>query len=484
MAVSNILRSLRTSNPWWSSGQVPLGRVPPHRREPFQRLRELVQAKEVIAITGPRQMGKTTMIYQLISDLLGRGVPPTRILFFSFDYPGTSISEKGLITSVIEEHREGVLGLAWEQVTSPVYVFLDEVTRIPDWDRELKGWYDRGTEARWIISDSSQVEVAQGIARSLVGRAIPLRVLPMNFLEAVPLIDPTQIPRASVGRTLAQILPEAVASGSPDAIWEMAQGARRRNLSQGERLRLAFRRYLIRGGQPAMQTLPTEEEVASRLREYFNLVLSRDLLPYAEVRSQMGLEAVAVLLAEHTAQRVEISNLSKPAGLSLDAVRQYLGYLERLQMVSSSASWAPSRSARMRRPRKFYYLDHGLANALSGRLTMDLWQSPEIIGKVVETAVHRFVVGLSRPLGSLPFETFYWRDSQGREVDMLLPVARRLVPIEVKFQQTDSPSDSSPTREFLQEKEAPGFGILLTKDTLAREGTLLKIPVETFLSMG
>ncbi|MEM3056867.1 MAG: AAA family ATPase, partial [Candidatus Bathyarchaeia archaeon] len=58
--------------------------APPFKRYAFQRILEGLEERQILLVTGPRRVGKTTLLYQVIERLLER-VPPNRILYFSFD---------------------------------------------------------------------------------------------------------------------------------------------------------------------------------------------------------------------------------------------------------------------------------------------------------------------------------------------------------------------------------------------------------------
>src|SRR5262245_429701 len=84
LEVAQVIREL---NPWWGSPPV-VRTAPPHYRRPLTielaaRLRNPKGLIEVVR--GPRQVGKTTAIYQIVEELLAAGVPGTDILFIRFD---------------------------------------------------------------------------------------------------------------------------------------------------------------------------------------------------------------------------------------------------------------------------------------------------------------------------------------------------------------------------------------------------------------
>ena len=89
---------LRRLNPWWSGIQPPA--TPATRRHLVQRVRRRLDSgiAPIIAVRGPRQVGKTTVRLQIISDLLAEGVPPNNIMRVQFD---DLTSTAGLIDPIL-----------------------------------------------------------------------------------------------------------------------------------------------------------------------------------------------------------------------------------------------------------------------------------------------------------------------------------------------------------------------------------------------
>jgi len=126
-----VLHALYEQNPWWVSGVVPEEFIKPIKtlETPFKRrdffvLRNKLAEKEITAIVGPRQVGKTTILYQLIDSLIQeRKIDPKRALYFSFDYPRL----KAEINEVLDAYATSVLREPLQELRAPIYVFLDEV---------------------------------------------------------------------------------------------------------------------------------------------------------------------------------------------------------------------------------------------------------------------------------------------------------------------------------------------------------------------
>ena len=80
-----LYRKLLVYNTWWQTGKVKKELTPKFRRELFKKLIERIKLPRIQAILGPRRVGKTTMMFQLIEHLLGNRVSPEHILYASLD---------------------------------------------------------------------------------------------------------------------------------------------------------------------------------------------------------------------------------------------------------------------------------------------------------------------------------------------------------------------------------------------------------------
>ena len=97
----DILKNLQSQNTWWTSGTVDQALVPELKRNAYRKVRQvfLNDIRRFPVLSGPRRAGKSTIMFQIIDELLQSGVKPERILFFTFDeFPNDGIS----INEVVE----------------------------------------------------------------------------------------------------------------------------------------------------------------------------------------------------------------------------------------------------------------------------------------------------------------------------------------------------------------------------------------------
>ena len=114
-----ILKVLTAYNPWWKTGVVNPMMTKNYKRfafyEAMKRLKE-TEIRRTVVLTGTRRVGKTTIQYQMIEDLLKSGVAPQKIVFISMDHPMLKLSD---FQDVLECYHENICA------TQDVYYFFD-----------------------------------------------------------------------------------------------------------------------------------------------------------------------------------------------------------------------------------------------------------------------------------------------------------------------------------------------------------------------
>ena len=116
-----ILKVLSAFNPWWKTGAVHPSFIKDYKRfayyEAMKRL-DQTDIRRIVVLTGTRRVGKTTIQYQMIENLLKRGISPRQIIFVSLDHPMLKLAG---MNDILECYHENIYA---EQ---DVYYFFDEI---------------------------------------------------------------------------------------------------------------------------------------------------------------------------------------------------------------------------------------------------------------------------------------------------------------------------------------------------------------------
>ena len=175
----NILKLLYSYNPWWRDGALPKEYSRPIKRFAFNEASKVLlhpDLKRYVVLSGARRVGKTTILYQMIEELLAKEVKPQNILYVSFDHPLLKFCS-------VEE----LLALYESNVSSAdsAYLFFDEIQYAMEWEIWLKVIYDSKPRYRVAATGSASPILIQGASDSGVGRWTMIPVPTLSFMNTV-----------------------------------------------------------------------------------------------------------------------------------------------------------------------------------------------------------------------------------------------------------------------------------------------------------
>jgi|SRR5262245_423368 len=476
------IQVIRDLNPWWDVAGLVRPEPPPYQRpliaELSARLRRAKGLAEVIR--GPRQVGKTTGIYQIIRDLIRGGCRGSDILFLRFDLELLR-EEPAILRTAFHWFIESIRKRPAHE-GPPIYMFLDEVHKLTRWSEEVKHLGDT-FPIRMLLTGSSSVLVARGGRESLAGRVFTTELPTFSFREVLESWKPG----------LAAILPPRLRFGEAfeDGLVDYSDRFNELRPQQKLSIRRQLERYYSRGGYPRLYSGEVEDD---RWADYvtetiFQNVLGADIPDIFPVRNPELLRFLYLSIARQTGFEVAQNKLADEANAARIpatqvTVGQYLHYLDDALLIREFRRYPLAKKRMARVPAKICLSDLGVRNAIF-RGAPSLWESdPSHVGPLVETLVqgvirdHNLQVHFFRD-----YEDPKNRHSPIREVDF---VAERVdgvtLPIEVKFRKRIDDADLNGVRVFRGRYSAP-LAVVVTRDKVEwqKESRCLYIPLESFL---
>jgi predicted AAA+ superfamily ATPase len=402
--VEDYSQVLLEQNPWSFNGEVPSVLVPPVSRALPRCLTNRVKSDDphrFQLILGPRRVGKTTAMYQMVQNLLRDGVSRNRLWWLRMDHPLLmELSLGAVVKSILSGHKA--------TAEEPTYLFLDELVYAKDWDRWLKTFYDEHWAVRIVGTSSSTAALRDRMLESGVGRWEEQYLQPYLFTEFLALVKqdfPVEV-LPTLGATVQALAASAPMIG-PLADWR--------------------RRYLFTGGFPeilsrhADPSKGTEEEIillAQRtLRsDAVERALYKDIPQAFGIENPILLERVLYALAGQVCGILSPKTLTQNlAGLNQPTLDRYLGYLERAFIVFTLPNFGGGELNRQRRGRKVYFVDGAVRNAALQRGLGPLRDTNEQ-GLLTENLLAGHFHALAQQLG---VRLYHWRDGD-LEVDLVL----------------------------------------------------------------
>lgn len=267
---------------------------------------------------------------------------------------------------------------------------LDEIQRAPELPAYLQGLVDADpTPGRFILTGSQQFESMSQVSQSLAGRTAVLRLLPLSLAETARLGPPEN---ASV--------------------------------------------ILLKGFYPRIHDRNLDPSQA--LADYFTTYVERDLRQLAAVHALQRFGRFVRLCAGRVGQILNLSSLGNDAGVSHATARAWIELLQTSYLVHLLPPWFTNSGKRLIKSPKLYFHDVGLAAWLLGLRTPEQVARDPLLGGLFENFVvmealkNRYNRGESG-------EMYFYRDSNGQEVDLLLPEGRQFKAVEIKAGATVNP---------------------------------------------
>ncbi len=414
--MTQIQQALQDVNPWWK-GTVEFRYVD---REIYGTLQKYIVLPQIIALTGLRRVGKTTLLRKFIQDRLEQGFEAQRVVYFSFDeYKDVRLRD------VLVEY-EKLSGMVLTQ--GRYFLVFDEIQKVKNWEQQLKSIYDTFTNVKIIISGSESLFVRQKSKAVLAGRLFDFIVYPLTFREFL---------------RFKNILIER------PKLYERELGG-------------WVREYMLTQGFPELIGISDREIITKYLQESIVLkVIYQDIPELFSVKDVSALQALLRLLMDEPGQLVDLVTLANDLKLSRQTVALYLRYLEQSFLVRKLYNYSKNKGKVERKLKKYY----------PAIVSPSLLFHDDVLSqsKVLEW----FVVTQLRA-------EFFWRDSRKNEVDVVLIQGERVVPVEVKYGKIEMEGILAFMNEFTVKK---GYIVSHTQQEIKTvdERRVEVLPVSLFL---
>ncbi len=463
-------------NPWWAEPHPSFESLPAFHRPIFYQLcEELRTLPQILSITGPRRIGKSTLLHQLIQNLLDAGVPANRLIYYSFDDPAL-ITKKIKVDELIDKALKRVIK---QREDGPTYLFLDEIQRLDRWELYLKKYYDLKYPMKVVISGSASSPFFKKSRESLLGRVKDMHLLPFSFREYTlfSLQDKKQLLTEvnvlyDLGGTAQGMFTDDPGVKIDNVSLPLPSDALQRELNE------LLERYLLEGGFPEVWTLPSW--VAKQEYLYDNQVkkvIYEDLILAAEFRKPELLKRFYISLLEMPGREINVQSVAKETNIGALQIEKYLPLLEMTDLVYRLSKFR-TQPLRVRKGlMKFYLVDLALRNAVL-RLSTNLLSDDATLGLYAENLVF---LALRKWRGTIQID--YYRERHG-EVDFIVHIGpHQFLPLEVKYRNEIKTGDFVGLKKFTAKFKQATPSIMVTKhwrDFGKRENAFL-FPLPMFL---
>jgi predicted AAA+ superfamily ATPase len=346
------------------------------------RIRTALRDTRVVAISGPRQSGKTTLVRRFAKQ--GRS-------YFTLDNQATLAAARSDPVAFIRGLDRAV---------------IDEVQRAPELVLAIKHSVDDDPRpGRFLLTGSANLLTIATVRESLAGRVEIIPLLPLGCSERMRIKRPQFISKAFRGQ-----IPQPAELLSPDKLLQLV-GA---------------------GGYPDAIRRRSERRRQDWYRAYIDSIVERDVPEIADLAKPGQIPRVLEVSARLAGQLTNLSEIGRSAALDHKTADHYLRVLEQLYLVQRLQPWSRNELSRLVKAPKLHFIDSGLLTAMRGYSTGRLRADRHLFGPLLESFVFSELLKLSS-WADERVSLFHYRDRDNLEVDFVLEsAAGRIVGVEVK----------------------------------------------------
>lgn len=266
-------------------------------------------------------------------------------------------------------------------------VIIDEVQRVPEVLSKIQVIVDKEkSNGQFILTGSFQQGLKSAISQSLAGRTAILNLLPFSIKEV-----------NSVGLDF-----------SKDEF--LYQGFMPRHYSENQPVDLLY-------------------------RSYFQTYVERDVQSLLNVKHKNLFEKFLRLLAGRIGQVVNYESLANDTGVSKTTINEWVSVLESSFIIFKLEPYFENYTKRLIKSPKIYFYDTGLASYLLGIKNAGQVSRDPLVGNLFENMVILEILKAQYAKG-LEKSLYYFRDSKGFEVDLIIANGRDIIPVEIKSAST------------------------------------------------
>ena len=342
------------------------------------KLNYLSEHFPVVVVTGARQTGKTTLVKETF----------TNATYVTLDYPR--------VREIAKTDPE----LFLQQYPTPL--IIDEIQYAPELLTYIKVRADENhSPGQYFLTGSQMFRMMKNVSESLAGRVGLLSLFGLSRSEILGVDEVPFVPSGNLKKKSDETITSIF-----DAI--------------------------IRGGMPQM-IVDKELTPEVYFGEYMQTYIERDIHDLLEIKNELKFQRFISCVAARTGQELNLSDIAKDVGIDSKTADSWLSLLVTSGLVFLLQPYSGNTIKRIVKRPKIYFMDTGLACYLS------LWNNPRSLeqsamaGAMFETYVISEIVKEYSNAGlDVRSRLAYYRDNNGKEIDLLILGNGQIHPIEIK----------------------------------------------------
>ncbi|NLJ71225.1 MAG: ATP-binding protein [Clostridiaceae bacterium] len=336
----------------------------------------------VILVTGPRQVGKTTVLQEFAKD---------SHQYITMD----NLLQRGLLETdpyLFFKNNQGPL-------------ILDEIQYVPGSFQTIKEKVDEnGQSGFYLLTGSQSFHLMKNVSETLAGRIAIFQLQGLSLREryVIDFYD-SFIPNESY------ILNRKRELKSYSDLWNC----------------------IHRGSMPKLVTTP-DMDWDIYYQSYIQTYIERDVRQLTQIGDEKSFMNFMISLAARSAEILNYQSIAKDIGVSSDTIKRWTSILETSGIIYLLYPYSNNHLKRVIKTPKVYFMDTGLLAYLTRWLTAETLQVGAVSGNVYETFVIVEIIKSFLNVGNSRPPIYYYRDRDGREIDLIIEDGHDIYPVEIK----------------------------------------------------
>lgn len=348
-------------------------------RKLLKEIREWIDKKIIVVVTGMRRVGKTTLFKIIFEEIKSKNK-----VFLDIENPIIQklFQEKNYDNILLNLRQYGI------SENEKAYIFLDEIQSMPEIVKVIKYLSDN-YNIQFFLTGSSSFYIKNVFSESLAGRKVIFEMYPLDFEEFLLF---NEISRENQKNFKERDL--------------------KKNYISHQRLIKYYEEFIFWGGFPQVVLAKTIEEKKTFLEDIFKSYFEKDVRSLGDFRELNALRDLILLLMQRAGTKLNLSKIGSEIGITRQTLYSYLSFLEATYFITLVSPFSKSIDREVAGAKKVYLCDTGILNHL-GKVSS---------GTLLENSVFNLLKSMD--------EVNYYQRRTGVEIDFILK--NKNVALEVK----------------------------------------------------
>jgi len=364
------------------------------KRKIFENILREVKTREIILIIGSRQVGKSTILEEIYNNHID-----WKSIFINADF------DDSIINLVSSKDLLWMLKLKWYKENSEenFYVFIDEFQKIKNIWTIIKWLYDTHKNIKFFLSGSSSILINKVFGDSMLGRKKTFFLDKLNFREFLEFKQNKNL--LEIYDNIDEII----------NIWIFEKD-----------FLMAFEEYTTFWWYPNVVLENTKDDKIKVLEEVYNSYLQKDIKDFFSLEHYNDIKRLFIYLTSINTNFLKINSISNELWITNYNLKKYLSIIEWTYIIENVKPFFTNNIKTITKTNELFFTDtwfynYILKNFSDINLRLDRWN---LIENIVFTEINKNK--------SLLTELFFFRDTKGLEVDLILKKENLTIPIEIK----------------------------------------------------